>query len=592
MGTGTIENNKAMLKKLFRDAFFVACLMELIHSAASLTDSYFGGNYTGSLGLAAMGLARPFFSFVDIVCGPLGLGTQLVCSHYIGKCDMEHAQKTFSGSLSLGLIVSLLLSAWGITHARVIVDLLGTGSGAEQVAPLAQGYLRGLFIGAPAIISFGVLAPVVQLSGGKKALTESVFLQFAVDVIGDAVSVLVLDSGMFGLGLATSLSYYASLIPLLLYFCRKKAIFDLRLSGLPISDLKNVLRAGSSKAIKRVCNTVKPIILNTLSLVLGTALALSAYSITNQVRDFLISFNAGVAVSVVLIGALLYNQRDRSGLECLTEIAIKAIISIAVLGGLCIIFSNAIAGFFISDSAEVLAMAALSIRCVGLMIPFSAFNGIVISFMQITKRFGTVRVLSYLNRLILIVVFSALLGLLFGTNGLWVALPVSEIVNAIISLLAVRRINGRFPRKISDLLCLPDDFGYKAEDYIEITLNNVDDVAALQNSVEEFCKKHNIDSRRSFFMQLALEELTMNVIEHGFPECRYKPMMHVWVTYDKGALHLRIQDNCPSFNAMKFCSELQQASPMRCVGLRLVSKISKEINYINSLDTNNLMITI
>ena len=68
--------------------------------------------------------------------------------------------------------------------------------------------------------------------------------------------------------------------------------------------------------------------------------------------------------------------------------------------------------------------------------------------------------------------------------------------------------------------------------------------------------------------------------------------MHVWLTYDNGDIILRFQDNCPGFNVMKHCSALAEANPESSVGLRIVSKISKRMNYVNSLGTNNLMITI
>lgn len=592
MKTGTITNNKVILKALFKNAFFVACLLELFNSAASLTDSYFMGNYIGSLGMAAMGYARPFFSFVDIICGPLGLGMQLICSQYIGKGDIDHAQKVFSGSLSVGLVISLLLMGLGLIHSMTISSLYGTGTNTAEVVPLADQYLKGLFIGVPAMITFGVLAPIVQLGNGKKLITVSILVQLITDVTGDVLSVFVFTGGVFGLGLATALSYYFALIPLLSYFFGRNALLGLRLSFMPLSDLKDITNAGASKSIKRICNTIKPIILNGLSLMLGTSLALSVYSITNQVRDLLISFSAGATSAVVLIGALLFSQRDRDGLKYISQAALKAIGYITLLGCLCIVFSRTIANFFISDSEEVLEMASLSIRCVGIMIPFSTFNGIVISFLQITQRFRVANILSYLNRLILIVCTSALLGAFFGTNGLWWALPVSEIINAFVSLLVIRRLSGKFPQKAHDMLCLAPDFGIRTEDYIEVSLKKIEDMAALQDIVKQFCESHSIDSRRSFFTQLALEELTMNVIAHGFPKCRRTPVIHIWISYDKGNINLRFQDNCPGFNVMKYCSELRQESSEHCVGLRLVSKISKEMNYVNSLGTNNLIITI
>ncbi len=592
MKTGTLKSNREILSVLFRNAFIVTCLLELINSAASLTDSYFMGNYIGSLGMAAMGYARPFFSFVDIVCGPLGLGMQLICSHYIGRGETDYAQKTFSGCLTIGFALSALLTVWGVARSGSIAAMYGTGSNTAQVIPLAEEYLRGLFFGVPAMIAFGMLAPIVQLGNGKNIITVSILAQLVSDVVGDSLSTFVFDGGIFGLGAATAVSYYCAVVPLVFYFFRGDVILRLRLSLLPVSDLKKIADAGASKSIKRICNTIKPIILNALSLILGTSLALSVYSITNQVRDLLISFSAGITSAAVLIGALLYSQRDRDGLKTLSKIVFRAIDMISLLGVVCIVFARPIAGFFISDSQEVLEMAALSIRCVGIMIPFSTFNGVFISFMQITQRYRLVNILSYLNRLILIVGVSALMGFLFGTNGLWWALPVSEIIDAGIAVMLVKRRTGRFPREAADMLCLESDFGYDEGDYIELSVTGADELAELQDMVSSFCKDHGMDSRRTFFTCLALEELTMNVIEHGFPRCRRTPVIHIWITFDNGEIRLRFQDNCPGFNVMKHCSELRGKSPENCVGLRLVSRISKDMNYVNSLETNNLMITI
>ncbi len=581
-----------MLKKLYISAFFMFCLTELMNSAASMTDAFFIGNFVGSPGMAAVSFARPFFSFVSVISGLLGLGMQLVCSNYIGKGSIDHAQRVFSCVFQIGLIVSLLLTGLGFSGAGRLSLMYGKESLAGGVSQLAEGYLKGLFVGVPAMVTFGVLSPIVQLGNGKRKITASVVLQFAADVAGDVLNEFVFHGGMFGFGIATAVSYYFSLIPLILYFLHDDAILKLKPAELFTSDLKNIFLFGRSKSISSICSTVKPILLNALSLLLGTSLTLSAYAVTNQIRDILISYSAGTAGAALLIGALLYGQRDRDGLRALSELSFAAVAFSTVLGAICVIFARPLAAAFIRDSEEVLSMAALSLRCVGIMIPLATFNGLFIAFMNITRRFGLVDILSCLNRLILIVLASAVLGYFFGTDGLWWALPVSEAMNIIILLFLVRHYNGAFPKKAADWLCLAPDFGFRPEDYIELSVKNAEDVTALLDVVGGFCRDHGIDPRRSFFTQLALEELAMNVIEHGFPRCRREPIIHIWITCDNGDMKIRIQDNCPGFNVMKCCSELQQQSRERCVGLRIVSKISKEMNYMNILETNNLMITV
>lgn len=367
------KSRKLILIRVFCGAFWVASLIELINSAASSVDYYYVGHYVGNLGIAAMSLVRPFFSFTGIIGGPLGLGLQLVCSSHIAKGETNRAQKVFNGVFALGLICSTIFAILGIIFTDTFVSMYGTQNGVAQVLPYAKDYLRALFLGAPAIILYAIMTPTIQLVDGKKRVTASMIMHIIVAIMGDSVSVFIVKGGMFGIGLATSISYYVALIPYIHYLTQKDAILGIKMTYMGLADLKDVLNSGSSVAIKRVSNTLKPIILNNLSLLLGTTLAVSAYGITSQVRDILISFNAGVAGSVVLLGAVLYAEKNRASLEYLAKIALKGIGVVTGIGVFLIIFSHYVAALFVTDSKEVLDMASLSIRCVGLMIPISAF---------------------------------------------------------------------------------------------------------------------------------------------------------------------------------------------------------------------------
>lgn len=585
------KSRKKILIRVFWGAFWVASLIELINSAASTVDYYYVGHYVGNLGIAAMSLVRPFFSFTGIIGGPLGLGLQLVCSSHIAKGETNSAQKVFNGVFVLGLICSTIFAILGIIFTDTFISMYGTKNGVAEVLPFAKDYLRALFIGAPAIILYAVMTPTIQLVDGKKRVTASMIMHIIVAIMGDSVSVFIVKGGMFGIGLATSISYYVALVPYIHYLTRKDAIFGMKLTFMGFTDLKDVLNSGSSVAIKRVSNTLKPIILNGLSLLLGTALAVSAYGITSQVRDTLISFSAGVAGSVVLLGAVLYAEKNRASLEYLAKIALAGIGVVTGIGVLLIIFSHYVAALFITDSKEVLDMASLSIRCVGLMIPLSTFNGVYISFMQITKRFKVVNILSFLNRIVLLVVTSAVMGVVFGTNGLWWAFPVSELINLIICIFVTWKINGRLPTTIADFLCLPEDFGYKSGGCIEFSPQSIQDIPSILDAINEFCTSHEIDSKRTVFTQLVTEELTINVIQHGFAKCKHKPLLAICLVFDNDVLYLRIQDNCPKFNVRDYCCGLLNGDLAHGVGLKCVAKLAKDMQYMNTLEINTLSIT-
>ena len=66
-----------------------------------------------------------------------------------------------------------------------------------------------------------ILVPFLQMAGQSTLLVISVGVMTAADVILDLLNVKVFHGGMFGMGLASSLSYYAALLVAGIYFFSK-----------------------------------------------------------------------------------------------------------------------------------------------------------------------------------------------------------------------------------------------------------------------------------------------------------------------------------------------------------------------------------
>ena len=87
------------------------------------------------------------------------------------------------------------------------------------------------------------------------------------------------------------------------------------------------------------------------------------------------------------------------------------------------------------------------------------------------------------------------------------------------------------------------------------------------------------------------EELTINVIQHGFAKCKKKPLLAICLVFDNDILYLRIQDNCPKFNVRDYCCGLLNGDLAHGVGLKCVAKLAKDMQYMNTLEINTLSIT-
>ena len=84
-----------------------------------------------------------------------------------------------------------------------------------------------------------------------------------------------------------------------------------------------------------------------------------------------------------------------------------------------------------------------------------------------------------------------------------------------------------------------------------------------------------------------------NVIEHGFADG--KPHhLDVRVLVKDGTMVLRLRDDCSKFDLREKAASWQPdpEHPERNIGIHIIMRVAKDVAYTNTMNTNNLIITI
>ena len=73
-----------------------------------------------------------------------------------------------------------------------------------------------------------------------------------------------------------------------------------------------------------------------------------------------------------------------------------------------------------------------------------------------------------------------------------------------------------------------------------------------------------------------------------------KHSVDIRVIVSEDQVTLRLRDDCPLFDVKERGEQWRSRpeDPAACIGIRLVTRMSKELIYINTLGTNNLIVTI
>jgi len=188
-----------------------------------LIDSIVIGRFLGVEAMAAYCYTQPVLLAFAAPGAMISAGIQLVCGNTLGSGNRDETDSCYTVSVTLTSLISVIGLAIVLLFSGPICTLLGAGTPGAQnpVYYLTKDYLTGFIIGVPAFLTAQIMVPYLQMAGRRTRLVAAVLVMTILDIAFDLINVLAIHGGIFGMGLASSLSYYAAVIVGLGYFAGK-----------------------------------------------------------------------------------------------------------------------------------------------------------------------------------------------------------------------------------------------------------------------------------------------------------------------------------------------------------------------------------
>ena len=152
--------------------------------------------------------------------------------------------------------------------------------------------------------------------------------------------------------------------------------------------------------------------------------------------------------------------------------------------------------------------------------------------------------------------------------------------------------NGKASLSAETFAMLPRLFGVKEEDTLEMTVRSLAEAEEASVKAAEFCKAHGESARRSMLISLCVEEMVNNIVTHGFKKERKDQSVDMRILFKGGSRIIRIRDNCVNFDPVEYLKLHETDDPAAHMGIRMVMKMVKSANYVNSLGLNNLTLVL
>ena len=577
-----------MIRKLVRQMLAAQIVSALTVSLCLLIDNVMIGRFLGVNGLAAYGWANPLLLIIGAVASMLSAGVQVVCSKSLGSGSQEETNKGYSSAVAAALGVSLLLTAAVIIFRDPLATMLGAGSEGE-VFKETSDYLAGFVLGAPGSIGALVLVPFMQMAGKSGLLIAAVLGMTAADIGLDLLNVYVFHGGMFGMGLASALSYYVAVLVGLIYFLSSKCVFRFSVKAVTLKKIRELFVGGIPSVFNMVSTVIMVFAVNHILEATDGHDAVAAFSLLMTIGNAANCISTGIGGVSLTLSGILYHEEDRTGLrELLSTLSRASVLLGLTVGAALALGAPVLVGIFLPGESAARQMAVWGLRLFAAGLLPCCLNNALKNAYQGTGRVLLTECISMTEGALLPVLVAFIFSRWTGTSGVWLFFALGEAMTLLLIVLLVKRNCKGKRLSVQSFLLLRPDFGVRKEDLLEMNVGTRDEAAEAARRAEQFCLDHGQTVRFSNRISLCVEEMATNTVLYGFLPGE-KHHLSVRVQTKGGQWVLRFRDDCTAFDPIHYVPGPDRTD---AVGIRLVLKMADDIRYTYSLSMNNLMIAL
>ena len=587
-----MKNEYTIVKQLFIELWPAQFFSAITSGLSAIVNGLIVGNYLNVASMAAIGLVTPLTKVFSATSTIIAGGARIICGRCLGRGEIDKINKIFTLAVKIATLLGIVFAIICILFSTPIAILLGAAS--DTIATTST-YIRGLAIGAIPTIIIPVLMVFLQMGNESKMAFVGTLLIGILNCIFGLINVLVIKGGVFGVGLTSSISQYLALIFIAFLFNKKKNLMKLeRKSNIEFPLIQSIVVLGFPSALTELLYAIRNMVINNVATSIGGTNAAAALSVMGSSSLPFDAVAIGLGGVIAMLSSVAYGEQDKSSLKTLFKFGfifgealtlIRIILYIGCAKYIAILFGTA------PDQVDYVATL---LRFYGIAMPLNILPVVITNTYQSLGKVKLDNILLVFTCIIFPLATVYIFPSFMGINGVWSCYYMAEICITILIVVICTLINKKFPTTIEEILLLGKDFGIEDENKISITINTINEVTNISEKVTNFALAKGADKKRANMCGLCVEEMAANIVEHGFTKGKQnkKYVIDVFVMYKDEEFTIRLKDNCVPFDPHSKLKIHNPDDPCKNIGIRMISKIAKTMNYQTTFGMNVLTITL
>lgn len=408
-------------------------IMMISLSMYIIIDGMFVSRLIGTTALSAVNMFYPAICFEMAIAIMIATGGSAIVARKMGEGKQKEAQNNLSFLIVIELLFGIFFAIIGNLFASNIISFLGASS---TQAPLSITYAKIIFTFAPAFF-LQTAFQTFFVTAGKPTLGLIVTILAGVtNIVLDYIFMAPLNMGVAGAAIATGIGYCIPAVVGIVFFLTAKnnSLHFVR----PKFDSRVMLQSctnGSSEMVTNLANAATTFLFNYTLLQFYGEDGVASITIILYFQYIFTALYFGYANGIAPILSYKYGNDDKMQLKSIFKSSILFLIISSIVANIFIhITITRALTIFTPANSDVYNIALYGFNIYSLAFIIMGLGVFSSSMFTAFSDGKTSAVISFSRTFIFIVIAVLFFPILFGEIGVWIAVPIAEVLGFIVAL--------------------------------------------------------------------------------------------------------------------------------------------------------------
>jgi len=434
--------------KLLMKYSIPAIIGMLVNALYNIVDRIFIGHIpdVGPMAITGVGITMPIMTVILAFGMLIGIGSAANMSIKLGQGKKNEAERIIGNATHLLIILGIILTTIGLLFMNPILQSFGA---TDQTIVFAKDYIEIIIMGTIFNLFSFAFTHMTRADGNPKLAAIIMVVGCLLNAILDAILIFGFNLGIQGAAIATVISQAVTALWLVFHFMKGSSHLKIRLPYLQLNKqiVKIIFSIGMAPFAMQIASSFVQVFANNTLMTYGGDLAIGAMTVINSIALLFLMPIFGINQGAQPIigynhGAKLYHRSKNAFMYAVISATVILLLGSTVIQ----LFPQIFVSVF-NDDPTLTDMAVEGMKIFLFALPILGISVVGPNYFQSIGKARISLFLSLLRQVILFIPLLLILPHFMGLKGIWFAMPISDVITALLTLYFLRREMKRLERQ-------------------------------------------------------------------------------------------------------------------------------------------------